>query len=353
MPSLVIDDLVRRTICHPVYGGTLEPGFRPIPGYSRYTVDENCRVIGPCGKIRKTTNDYRVHVRADDDSKKVMRFNYHLALLAFYPDVTPLDSVDHIDEDYRNNHITNLQWMTRGDNSRKSKLGVSNNSGPAQSKPVWLLDGFKGVRMTRYKSATSAALEMEATTGKVLAQGHISRSAASTGRLAVQGYFFAYEEQPDLPDEEWRTSATLDHVLNQVDKSDDEKIKVSSFGRIRNSKGIKKRGYKKERRSDGLYRVTCVNGVLYYDHQLIFMGWYNKLAPGIDERDENGARLVICHDDTAPKDESNGYRNWPRDLKIGTQKENIQSHHDEKRRRKRKRDEEEETPPQLDAESAH
>jgi hypothetical protein len=324
-------------IRHPVYGGALETGFRPIPGYPRYTINEHCHVMGPRGEILKHDKNYRVMLHKDKAYEK--KTIYRLSLLAFYPNIPPLDSVDHIDGNYHNNHIINLQWMTLKDNIRKSKIGVPNTNGPTQSKTIWLLDGREGARVTRYKNRQSAAIGVKAVSGLVVDQGLISHSARSGGRLAAKGYFFMYEEQPDLPGEEWRTSATLDRVLNQVDKPDDKKVKVSSFGRIRNANGIKKRGSKAKRASSGVYRKTKVNGVLYADHQLIFMGWNDKSAPGPDERDVNGNRLVICHDDAAPKDESNCYRNWPIDLKIGTQKENMQSYHEEKRRQKRKREE--------------
>jgi hypothetical protein len=36
----------------------------------------------------------------------------HVMMASAFPDIHPLDTVDHIDNDYHNNRVTNLQWMT-------------------------------------------------------------------------------------------------------------------------------------------------------------------------------------------------------------------------------------------------
>jgi hypothetical protein len=328
-----------RFIHHPVYGGALEPGFRPIPGFVGYSVNEHCQVIGARGKILRHNRDCKVKLYTHKNKPK-MKPIYHLALLTFYPNVKPKAGVDHIDENYCNNYITNLQWSTPLDNTRKSKIGRAGTHGPAQSKPVWLLNGYKGDRVKRYNSLSSAILDVFRETSMMLNLGNVSQSARSGGCLSVKGRFFSYEEPPDLPGEEWRTSPTLDRVLNQVNTPDDKKVKVSSFGRIRNSKGVKGRGCIHKRKNNGMYRVTKVNGVQYEVHQLIFMGWYDKPAPKKTDRDENGNQRLICHDDAAPKDKNDRYRNWPIDLSIGTQSENARSSHEERRRQKRSREEE-------------
>ena len=159
----------------------------------------------------------------------------------------------------------------------------------------------------------------------------------------MQGYFFVYEEQPDLPGEEWRTSAVLDRVLQQSHKPEDEKVKVSSHGRVRTNYGIKTRGgINIQDGEDSKVRHVRVNGRDFQVHQLVFMGWYNEEAPAKNAVDADGNKLVICHDDYAPLDEVGRYRNWPIDLKIGTQSENIAGAHEARRTEKRAREEGEE-----------
>lgn len=45
----------------------------------------------------------------------------HIALASAFPNITPKETVDHIDDDPQNNHITNLIWMDRIKNSRKGQ----------------------------------------------------------------------------------------------------------------------------------------------------------------------------------------------------------------------------------------
>ena len=55
-----------------------------------------------------------------------------LVALAFIPNPNCLYSVDHIDENKKNNNVDNLQWLSLGDNVRKSR-----------SKPVRIINGDK------------------------------------------------------------------------------------------------------------------------------------------------------------------------------------------------------------------
>ena len=332
---------------HPKYGGGfIASGYRPIPRYDGYSINEQCRVRGKQGTILSHGPNYQVNLWMNGNIKKERV--YRLALKAFFPHIKELETVDHIDGNHRNNHICNLQWMTRRDNTRKSQLGVPSGSGAAQSKAVWLLDGREGERVTRYASTVEAATSLGNTTAKC-----VSGSALSGGRLASHGYFFVYDEQPDLLGEVWTTSEVLDRELNQTDKPDHKKVKVSNYGRIRTTNGIKKRGAIDRRVAGNKYRVSGANFRLYKDHQLVFMGWYNREAPTQGTVDADGNTIVICHDDTAPRDAFGCYRNWPCDLSLGTMSKNLRDAHEERRRRKRAREEEEDDVAEIENDAVH
>lgn len=58
---------------------------------------------------------------------------HKLVATHFIPNPLNLETIDHIDGNKTNNDITNLQWMSRGDNVRKSFLG---DFGVNRSKPM-------------------------------------------------------------------------------------------------------------------------------------------------------------------------------------------------------------------------
>lgn len=104
---------------HPVYGA-FQPGSYPIPGFSRYEIDDHCvvrnRWSGRCLQPRNS----QVSLLSDETQTFGNRRVYHLALRTFFPHVSPLATVDHIDENHHNHHLTNLQWASASDNAIKS-----------------------------------------------------------------------------------------------------------------------------------------------------------------------------------------------------------------------------------------
>lgn len=53
---------------------------------------------------------------------------HKLVATHFIPNPNNLETIDHKDNDKHNNDISNLQWMSRGDNSRKSHRGKKMNN---------------------------------------------------------------------------------------------------------------------------------------------------------------------------------------------------------------------------------
>ena len=81
------------------------------------------------------------------DGKKFEKAIHRLVAEAFVPndDLEHKDTIDHIDGDKTNNRADNLQWLSRGDNVRKS-----------QCKPVMLFDTLSG-DVEQFNSQTEAA----------------------------------------------------------------------------------------------------------------------------------------------------------------------------------------------------
>ena len=57
------------------------------------------------------------------DGKSRTHSVHRLVAETFIPNPQGLPQVDHIDEKKDNNHVSNLQWVTPGENSRRSNLG--------------------------------------------------------------------------------------------------------------------------------------------------------------------------------------------------------------------------------------
>ena len=70
-------------------------------------------------------------------------------------------------------------------------------------------------------------------------------------------------------------------------------------------------------RNGSKYSCVSFKNSQKYIHKLVWETWVGAIPDGMD----------IMHDDTAPLQEDNSYRNWLCDLSIGTRVENMISFH--------------------------
>lgn len=101
---------------------------------------------------------------------------HRLVASAFIPNPLNLETVNHRDEDKTNNNVSNLEWLTRGDNAR-----YSNVNNPKRSKQVQMFDKSTGDLLTTFPSIKEA----ERRTG--IAQENICH--ACKGRYMSAGGF--------------------------------------------------------------------------------------------------------------------------------------------------------------------
>ena len=125
------------------------------------------------------------------------------------------NEVNHIDNNPSNNHVSNLEWVTKAENIRHSFETNKNRTSNATKMSKPLRGRIKRTEMwTLYPSSMEAARILN------LPQGNIA-SCARGERKIVKGYEFEWAEgsEPELLEgEEWRE--VDDRVLALLDGSD-------------------------------------------------------------------------------------------------------------------------------------
>lgn len=101
-------------------------------GFYEVSNQGNVRNVKSRKTLRHATDRYGYFFvcLCKNGKKKCIRI-HRLVAIAFIPNPLSLETVDHIDNNPKNNHHKNLQWMTRKENTRKSllgKVGSSNNA---------------------------------------------------------------------------------------------------------------------------------------------------------------------------------------------------------------------------------
>lgn len=110
-------------------------------GFPNHFITVDGKLFNNCGKQLKPyimkKGYHKFELRYNYKSK--VYFAHQLVALAFIPNPNNYDTVDHIDNNTQNNHISNLQWLSKSDNSKK---GWENGNHDHQKKTVLqLLDG--------------------------------------------------------------------------------------------------------------------------------------------------------------------------------------------------------------------
>jgi len=117
-----------------------------IPGYPNYTVTVDGRVFGPRKELKqRITNGYAWVVPVVNGKHVGLRINRAVAL-ALIPNPENKPEVNHKDKNKLNNHVSNLEWMTRTENQVH-----------AQGQPVVMCDKA-GNEINRFESMRAANL---------------------------------------------------------------------------------------------------------------------------------------------------------------------------------------------------
>lgn len=304
----------------PLYGHRMKEvgGIHKIDGYEIMLTDipERACVVRSfkTGKQRKQSPE-----RIAYSIKTKVYCTTHLMMASAFPDVEPDENVDHIDNNGTNSVITNLQWMSRSENSKKA---VKAPKKERIGKPIYMLSKDGENKLAEFATIAQAARHVKnqlgLETNEATMQTKIGEcTKENSKRTTAYGYRWSFVEMPDLEGEIWKP-----FDLGAVT------VQVSNRGRVKNHNGIISKGGANIRtnqkyRSIGYCTESgTTNAKSIYVHQLVYRAFKGEIPEG----------MVVMHDDKAPL-EDGLYRNWAEDLTVGTNSENMKSAAQEKRNR--------------------
>jgi hypothetical protein len=111
--------------------------------------------------LYKTRISNRGYVLADD------KLVHRLVAKAWLPNPYLMETIDHIDADKTNNNVSNLQWLTRKENTRKAVYIEGKHIG-RKPKPV-KINGIKYISMN--EAARALGINVGTIAGKVARAG--------------------------------------------------------------------------------------------------------------------------------------------------------------------------------------
>jgi hypothetical protein len=106
--------------------------WKIIEGYSNYSVSTHGRVRNDkTNKIlkNKTNKNGYQNVCLCMNGKKTSVLIHRIVAIAFIADPLNKNYVDHIDNDRKNNHISNLRYATKSENQMNKSIHSNNSSG--------------------------------------------------------------------------------------------------------------------------------------------------------------------------------------------------------------------------------
>jgi len=257
-----------------------------------------------------------------ENGESVKYAQTHIAVASAFPEVPPLQTIDHIDNDPSNNTITNLMWLDKSSNSRKGQIKSVENAkknGGKNGRYVIMKQPPQDDKTNREKSLTIGLFKSmdkcaQFIIDKVIQKDEkpqiktvaskIARAISIPEYKAYGFYFDDYEIK--LDNEEWKY-----HPIHT-------KYAISTHGRCRNCHGII--SYEDKSRNGAKYTRVAIDYNHKYIHRLVWETFMGEIPEGLD----------IMHDDSAPVYEDGSYRNWLVDLSLGTRSENMKSFHNKK-----------------------
>tara|TARA_R110000803_G_scaffold36455_4_gene78256 strand:- start:123 stop:584 length:462 start_codon:yes stop_codon:yes gene_type:complete len=128
-----------------------------IPGFSRYTIDENCIIIDKETGLKRNIYDhsagYKFTHLENDDKEYKYPLVHRLMALTYLDNPNNYEYVDHINRNRVMNNISNLRWVTPSENNLNRvlvtpKSGVKNITKKSKKYYLELVRNGKRYRKT-------------------------------------------------------------------------------------------------------------------------------------------------------------------------------------------------------------
>lgn len=286
---------------HPLYGKYPVNVWVPVYGFPKYEVNNMSQIRNSKTKeMLKIANRERVCLRTDKNERKVQAV-YRIALLSFFPDIQPLETTDHINENHYDHEISNLQWLSNIENSKKSgKLKPRKTNKRSKIVQQFSADG---ILINEFISTSDASKQTK------IHQGSIAHCCCGD-RPTAGGFSWKYKDviPKVLSGEIWKP---FEYITT---KKNIREAYISNIGRIQTTKGIISYGNKEPCSKYRIFRTRRI-------HLIVWDAFGDGDRKG--KCPITGQQLFVLHDDSIPLDNDGCYSNAIHHLRLGTQSENI------------------------------
>lgn len=158
--------------------------WKQIVDFPRYCISDAGDVYSTIKNKKLQPNHHRdgyLIATLYRDNKQFKKKIHRLVAEAFIQNPNHLDTVDHIDSDKTNNHVSNLQWMSNEDNIIKYHTEHGNTINR------WFSVYLNGEIVGRWNSQAKAARDLKLSIGFI-------NPCLRGNRKQAYGYTFVYDD---------------------------------------------------------------------------------------------------------------------------------------------------------------
>ena len=220
--------------------------WKTIPISLKYEASTHGRIrrikTGYIVKSHKNRKGYfQTGIKGTNGEKITGRIN-RLVAITFIPNPENKPTVNHIDHEPSNNHVSNLEWSTHREqvlHSRKRKLTTEENkiADTWGVRDIWKCDPETGERLEMFSTIREAAASSHKKKSMseiyTVAEDHEIRSSIETLYPCIKtaiGFAWKFDELRTIKSEEWKDIDPV-HVHGSAG------YKISTLGRILNNRG--------------------------------------------------------------------------------------------------------------------
>jgi hypothetical protein len=138
-----------------------EHTMKQIPNFKNYKITKTGKIFGSHGELKQTIHGKYLGVDLFKNGKRYSKFTHSLVLETFIGPRPPRMECNHKDGNKLNNHILNLEWITKLENSQHAfKLGLignqryygeTNPNSKLKKNEIWLIKKLLKAKISKIK----------------------------------------------------------------------------------------------------------------------------------------------------------------------------------------------------------